>query len=82
MKYIILNLDGREEAILFPRLLRHSQMVPSFLRDRIVSAGHFHLAREGDDLNVQTYGDSSSLGTDPRPIDGQIILQRLLEIEN
>lgn len=91
MKYVMLRLSDGDRPILFPSLMRHSNMVPSGLRHNVVSAGHFELieAHEEPDfgwcasspahpgMKLHAYGDSPSLASTARPQDAGIILSSL-----
>jgi hypothetical protein len=47
-KYIILDLDGLEVAVILPEALQHSMALQDAHRRLAVSAGFFHIARQPD----------------------------------
>ncbi|MDE2099085.1 MAG: hypothetical protein KGL39_17660 [Patescibacteria group bacterium] len=67
-KYIVLERDGRELPILFPRGLQHSEMVPK--NGKVVSAGFYQII---DAQTLVVDGLSTSLNLASRPEDAALI---------
>jgi hypothetical protein len=78
-KYIIVDLDGLEVAIVLPEALQHSMALQDAHRRLAVSAGFFHIARQGDGsfgrgVVIIEAQPSASLHLNPRPeLDAEII---------
>lgn len=74
-KYIVVEIDGVEHAIVFDAALVHKHVAQCFLRldATIVSAGFVEVDGYREDVNVQTGGHSVSLSMGSRPSDYQLI---------
>jgi hypothetical protein len=84
-KYIILDLDGLEVAVILPEALQHSMALQDAHRRLAVSAGFFHIARLPSTLRqgegsfgrgvvIVEAQPSASLHLNPRPeLDAEII---------
>ena len=66
-KYVM-TLEG---AILFPNSFKHSE----FSFANAISAGHFAIYMDKDDISVSVFGDSFTLGLCPDEIDAERIKQ-------
>jgi hypothetical protein len=75
-KYIIIQRDGREFPILFPKDLQHSEMVPAHAGTP-VSAGFFQFV--SPDVVLAT-GESITLRLSARDQDADIIKRHILSI--
>ncbi len=82
MKYLILDNDNIEVAVLFDELLQHKQIAGGH---KVVAAG-FCLVRQIDDPGadlsdplpvVEVWGKSVGLGIGTRPNDPEVILESL-----
>ena len=85
-KYIIVEVIGIEAAICFDSLVVHSNLLPSFNKDMIVSAGFFSIMGKKSkedpyDIKVEVWGQSISLGKDSREEDA-ILIKRVLRQES
>jgi hypothetical protein len=69
MKYIIIDSEGIEVAVIFDELLKHDQVGAGH---KVVSAGQVNL-NAGGTTGPTTYGKSVGLGLKPRPEDEDLI---------
>lgn len=69
MKYIIIDIEGKEIPILFPKSIQHNKMAGNFLYP-VVSVGFVQIEAN---RTLTAYGKSDSLRKSARPIDSDIL---------
>ena len=78
MKYIIFKQLNEEFPVLFPSIIKHSDMAEALLKEEVlvpmylVSAG-FIRGRTYDEQGIVCYGDSMTLNLPSRPQDTSIV---------
>lgn len=74
LKYIIYDYNT---VAIFNDLISHDRMCP--LNVSPISAGFVNISVDNNDLRVDCYGQSYSLGISSRPEDSGIVRKRLLQ---
>ena len=77
-KYIIVEEQSCELAILFDEIIPHSKFLKVYDKDNIVSAGFFQIVINGEELSVYAYGKSNTLKKVSRKEDSRLI-ERVLK---
>ena len=85
-KYIIVEYMGHEVAIVFDSLISHSDFMPIWNRDKIVSAGMFSTTSdptENDpyDISVAVWGKSITTNKESRKGTDEKLIKRILRKE-
>jgi len=83
-KYIVVEINGLETAILFPCWINHCDMAQRFLNvvSKVVSAGQFQVGSTMDRrLNICCYGKSVSLKVESRCEEDAEILRATLGLD-
>jgi hypothetical protein len=82
MKYLIVKIDGIEQAILFAPTMTHQTVAKCINADAIISGGFARIRGDkadygdGKSLDVFCYGESLSVGVRARPDKDEAIIQR------
>ncbi len=85
-KYIIVEIAGREMAVIFDKMITHADLCRSFHLNSIVSAGFFAVAAEptekdDKDIGVGVCGKSVTLKIGSRKGQDEILIKRVLREE-
>lgn len=75
-KYIIVNQMGLETPILFPSYIDHCEIAKNF--QEVLSAGNFQVLGNAEDIQVSTFGKSTTLKMNSRERDAELIKRLLL----
>lgn len=76
LKYVVVQVEGKERAIIFPMEVVHSLV---FDKEKVVSAGFVILySPEPGKLVLHVWGKSSSLEMESRPTDKEILYQSIM----
>ncbi|KKM76065.1 hypothetical protein LCGC14_1383800 [marine sediment metagenome] len=82
-KYIIVAMANIELAIMFDSMISHDDLLRSFHKDSIVSAGMFTVGAESSenddkDISVDVFGESVTLKKKVRKGQDEILIKRVL----
>lgn len=82
-KYIIVEIGMSEHAIMFSSLISHSDLLRSFHKDNIISAGMFVVGAEKSkdddkDIEVSVFGESVTLNKEVRKGKDEEVIKRVL----
>ncbi len=84
-KYIIVKIGASEHAIMFSSLITHSDLLESFNKDSIISAGMFVVGAEKSkdddkDIGVSVFGESVTLNKEVRKGKDEELIKRVLRM--
>jgi hypothetical protein len=80
-KYIIVEQSGCELAIMFDKIISHSDMASPFRKDAVIAAGEFEACVSEnfpDDIWVNVFGKSTTLSLTARVGIDEALLKRVL----
>ena len=82
-KYIIIEIGYSELAIMFHSVITHSDLLRSFHKDSIVSAGFFAVGAEASendekDISVSVFGESVTLKMKSRQDKDEALIKKVL----
>ena len=85
-KYIIVEVMGHEVAVLFDFLIGHGDLLQSFHRKNVKSAGFFGVAGDltpenNEDIHISVWGESTTLGIKARINKDEKLIKRVLRNE-